>query len=68
MSAYTRACDCPECECGHPLNADDECERCAAEVAEAHRLYGGGRHHHLAPAGPWRSREDMIRDDNREEA
>ena len=42
------------------LDENDECPRCAAEVAKAWRLYGVGRHRHLAPAGPWRSREELI--------
>ena len=44
------------------LDENGECPACAAEVARAHTLYGGGRHRHLTPAGPWRSRESIIRD------
>ena len=56
-----------ECECGFPLDENGDCAACDVEHEEAHRLYGGGRHHHLKPPGPWRSREDCIREAMEEE-
>jgi len=51
-----------ECECLCEIRTDGECPACRAALAEAWRLYGGGRHHHLKPPGPWKSREDLIRE------
>jgi hypothetical protein len=51
-----------ECDCGTGLNENDECPACLEEFerqrAEFAALYRSGA---LEPPGPWKSREDIIR-------
>lgn len=52
-----------ECDCGHPLNEDDECARCTGDWERMCREYGRGNvRAAMQPPGPWKSREDCLRD------
>lgn len=57
-----------ECDCGTDLNDDGECPACLADWARMNRLYGWGNvRAAMEPPGPWKSREDHIRDTARED-
>jgi hypothetical protein len=50
-------------DCGTRLDEDDECGRCNAErSAKIQEMRRGDWRAALAPAGPWRSREDHMRE------
>jgi hypothetical protein len=52
-----------KCECGSPLNDDDECARCRADWARMCAEYGQGNvRAAMEPPGPWKSRDDLIRE------